>query len=164
MDCGLPPLEVFTCKKESMVEFRWMRGDERLQDARRGRQGLLPQMLRARGNFTPGQQSTAVRFQRFLKILLRWRGIVIGREEADTHGQRAIALERETRSPQQKFARHLRHDADAIAALAIGGNCSPVREAPQRGQGMSQHLMRRLIRDTRNKANAARIMMKTGIE
>jgi hypothetical protein len=37
-------------------------------------------------------------------------------------------------------------------------------EATQCGQGMGQYLVRRLVRDARNKANAAGIMMKTGIK
>ena len=63
--------------------------------------------------------------------------IVISREEADAHGQGAIALKRETGGTQQKVAGYLGHDADAVAALAIGGHGAAMRKTSQRGQSVA---------------------------
>jgi len=80
---------------------------------------------------------------------------VVSREEADSHRQSTILLQRETGSPQQKVARYLGHDANAVAALAIGGYGATMRQASQRGQGVGQYLVRGLIRDSRNESDTA---------
>lgn len=80
---------------------------------------------------------------------------MVSREKADSYRQSAILLERETGSPQQKVARYLGHDANAIAALAIGGHGATMRKTSQRGQGVGQYLVRGLIRDSCNKADTA---------
>ena len=157
-------LKLLARKEEAAVEVGRMRGDERLQDARRRGQRLLAQMLGTRGNLTPGHQSTAVRLECFLKASLRRSGIDGGREEADADGEGAVVLEGETGGTQQKVARHLRHDSDAVAAFAIGGDRSAMCKAAQRRQGMSQHFVRRLIGNTRNKAHATGIMVKARIK
>jgi hypothetical protein len=101
--------------------------------------------------------------QCFLEALLRGSGIDGGREEADCEGEGAIVLESETGGTQQKAARQLGHDADAIAALAIGGYRSAMPKAAQCGQGMDQHLVRRLIRDAGNEADATGIVVKAWV-
>jgi hypothetical protein len=80
---------------------------------------------------------------------------MVSGKEADSHRQSPIFLQRETGGPQQKVARYLGHDANAIAALAIGGHGATMRKAPQRGQGVGQYLVRGLIRDSRNEADTA---------
>jgi hypothetical protein len=82
-----------------------------------------------------------VRLQRLLEIFLRWSGILVSREEADTHGQRAVLLDGETSGTQQKIPWHLRHNADAIAALAIGGHGATMCKTAERSQRMRQHLV-----------------------
>ena len=141
-----------------------MGGDERLQDSRRRGHSLLTQMLGTRGDLTPSQQPTAVRLESFLEVFLRRSGIDGGREEADGDGESAIAFESKTGGTQQKAARHLGHDADAVAALAIGGHRSPMPKTAQCGQGMAQHLVRRLIRDTGNEADATGIVVKARVK
>ena len=102
--------------------------------------------------------------QCFLEAFLRRSGIDGGREEADAHGEGAVGFECEPCGTQQKIARDLRHDADAIAALAIGGDCATMRKTAQRGQGVGQHLVRRLIRDTRNEADATGIVVEARVK
>jgi hypothetical protein len=104
-----------------------------------------------------------VLLQCFFEALLRRSGIDRGRKEADADGESAIALERDSGGAQQKIARHLGHDADAVAALAIGGHRAAMREAAQRSQRMAEDLVRRLIGDTRDKAHAAGIMVEARI-
>ena len=101
--------------------------------------------------------------QCFFEALLRWSGIDGGRKEADAYGESAIALERDSSGAQQKIARHLGHDADAVAALAIGGYCAAMREAAQRSQRMAEDLVRRFIGDTRDKADTAGIMVEARV-
>ena len=67
-------------------------------------------------------------------------------------------------STQQKMARNLGHAAHAVAALPVRCNRAAMRKTAQRGQRIFQHLMRRLIRDARDKAYAAGIMMKAGVK
>ena len=67
--------------------------------------------------------------QCFFEALLRRCGIDGGREEADAHGESAVALERDSSGAQQKIARYLGHNADTVAALAIGGHGAAMREA-----------------------------------
>ena len=164
MDGGLLTLKLLAGKEETVVEVRRMRGDERLQDAWRRGQRLLTQMLGTRGNLTPGQQPTAVRLECFLEASLRRSGIDGGREEADADGEGAVALEGDAGGMQQKVAGQLRHDSDAVAAFAIGGDGSAMCKAAQRCEGMSQHFVRGLIGNTRNKAHATGVMVKARIK
>ncbi len=163
VDCGLLPLELLARQEEAAIKLCRMRRDQRLQDAGRGGQRLLAQMLRTRGNLTPGHQPTTLRFERLFECFLRRSGIAIGREEANANGERAIGFQREARGAQQETARYLRHDADAVAALAVGGYCSAMREAAERRECVGQHLVRRLIRDARDKSDAAGIVMKARV-
>src|SRR5690349_8244053 len=121
-------------------------------------------MLWARGDLTPGHQSTALGLERLLECLLRRSCIEIGREEAHAYGERAIAFQRETGSAQQHASRNLRHDADAIAALAVGGHRAAMRKSAQGGERVRQYLVRRFIRNARDKAYTTGIMVKSGIE
>jgi hypothetical protein len=74
-----------------------------------------------------------MRLQRLLKCLLSRGWIEVSREEADAHGEGAVTFEGEASGTQQKVAWHLGHDADAVAALAIGGHGSAMRKAAEGG-------------------------------
>jgi hypothetical protein len=101
--------------------------------------------------------------QGLLETFLRRDRIDGGREEADAHGKSAVALESESGRTQQKIARNLRHEADAIAAFAIGGDSATMGEAAQGSQRMAQHLVRRLIGNTRDEAYATGIVVKARV-
>jgi hypothetical protein len=105
-----------------------------------------------------------VRLECFLEGFLRRSGIDGGREETHSNGEGAVALERDAGGVQQKAAGHLRHDADTIAAFAIGGDGSAMCKAAQRCEGMSKHFVRGLIGNTRNKADATGVMVKARIK
>jgi hypothetical protein len=105
-----------------------------------------------------------MRLECFLEASLCRRGINGGREKANADGEGAVALEGDAGGVQQKVAGQLRHDSDAVAAFAIGGNGSSMCKAAQRCEGMSQHFVRGLIGNPRNKAHATGVMVEARIK
>jgi hypothetical protein len=101
--------------------------------------------------------------QGLLETFLRRCRIDGGREEADPHGKSAVGFEREPCGTQQKIAGDLRHEADAIAAFAVCGDGATMGETAQRSQRMGQHLVRRLIGNTRDEAYATGIVVEARV-
>jgi hypothetical protein len=66
--------------------------------------------------------------------------------------------------PKQKTARDGGQDTDAIAAIAICGNGATVSQAPQCRERQPQNVVTGFAAQGRNKAYAARLVIKAGIE
>ncbi len=91
------------------------------------------------------------------------RGGFIPRQEEHSHTERLIDRQRDARLAEQKATRNGSQDADAIAALAIGGDGAAVSQTSQRRERQPQDVVIGRAAQSRNKSDSARLMVKARI-
>ena len=81
-----------------------------------------------------------------------------------THGQRLAGVERKPGRGEQKLPRDRGHDAHPVAALAVGGNGSAMRQTSQRGERLGQDFMGGLVAQRGHETDTAGVVVKARIE
>jgi len=135
-----------------------------LTDDGKRRERKLAQYFAPDGNFAPGEPSQALGGDALLEAQSVAAGYAFQRQEQHSHGERPFRRQCDGGLIEQESARNGGQDTDAIAAFAIGGNGATVGEASQRSEGQPQNVVIGSAVQGRNKAYAARVMIKTGIE
>ena len=135
--------------------------DQCLTDARHGAQGDLAQTARLHRHIAPPQHIEVMRGETPLQRRLGPR-IAFG-DEDHRHAERLPVGQRNARRLKEQLARHRRHHAYAVAALAVGGDGSAMRQATERGQRLRQDAVRGDGLHRRDEAHAARVMVETGV-
>jgi hypothetical protein len=86
-------------------------------------------------------------------------GLVQGQKH-NAHAQQAIVRQGDPRLVEQKFARDRGHDADAVAALAVGGSGSAMRQTAERRQCIRQDGVRRDARGGGDESDATGVAIE----
>jgi hypothetical protein len=60
---------------------------------------------------------------------------------------------------EQELTRYLRHDADSVTALAVGSDGTAMSQPAESGERVPQNLVGALIREARDKADAAGVVV-----
>jgi hypothetical protein len=116
-------------------------------------------VLRPGGYLTPGEDATALRLERLFERPLRWFRIKIGREEAHGDRERAAFGEGNACSFEQELTGYLGHDADTVTALAVCRDGTAMGQPPKRGECTLQHFVGALVREARDEADAAGVVV-----
>ena len=136
-------------------------GDQHLADAGDAGKSDLAEDLRAGRNVAPCEHFQTLGLQRILKS--RFRDAAFGGQKNHAHSQRFFRSEGDTGGSKQEFAGNSRHDADAVAALAVGGNGAAMRQPGQRRERLGKDFVRGLIAQIGNETDSAGVVFKTGI-
>ena len=124
----------------------------------------LTQHVTPDGNFAPGEPLQSLGGDALLEAQRVGAGYSFQRQEQHAHGERPFRRQRDGSVVEQESARNCGQHADAVAAFAIGGDCATVSQASQRSEGQPQNVMAGSAVQGRNKADAARLMIKAGIK
>jgi hypothetical protein len=116
-------------------------------------------VLRPGGYLTPGEDATALRLERLFERPLRRFRIKIGREEAHGDCEHAAFREGNARPFEQELTGYLGHDADTVTALAVGRDGTAMGQPAERSERTLQHFVGALIREARDEADAAGVVV-----
>ena len=135
-----------------------------MTDHRERLERKLAQYLTPDGDFAPREPSQPLGGDALLEAQSVAAGYSLQRQEQHSHGERLFRRQRNGSLIEQESARNRSQDTDAIATLAIGGDCAPVSQASQRSKCQPQDVMTGCAAQGRNKSDSARLMIKAGIE
>ena len=121
-------LELLTRQEQAALKMcRLLGRHQHLADHRNAGKRNLAQNLFPSGHHSPGEHIKILGGERLLQSLLT--GTRFAGEKDHANAQRLAGVERNPRRVEQKLPRDRGHDADAIAALAVGSDRPAMRQA-----------------------------------
>ena len=103
-----------------------------------------------------------LRGQRLLQRLLAIAGFV-GKED-NANPQRPPRVKRNSGGGEKKVTWDGGHDADPIAALAVGRDRAAMRQTSQRGKRLGQNFVGGLVAQRGHETHTAGVVIKAGIQ
>ena len=133
-----------------------------LANHRHGLQCDLTQHVRTHRHVAPTHHAQVQRSQTSLNHAFSPR--LLARQKHHTHAKLLARIEIRAGRFQQKAFRDPRQDPNPVAALAVGGHGSAMRQPRQCRQGLAQNVVTGLAQRGRNKSHTARIVLHARVD
>ncbi len=149
-------------RRHSRIVSRGASRHQYLADDRNAGERDLAQNLFAGGHDSPREHVELLRGQRLLQGLLAGARFI--RKKDDAYCQWLPGVERKPGGGEQKIPRDGGHDTHTVAAFAVGGDSSAMRQTSQGGKGLGQNFMGGNIAQRGHETDPAGVVVKARIQ